>query len=91
MSMDIKEVHLFIENGGDDSLVSEVMKALHPELLGVPGLKIVRHDVEGWVSDPFAYAYTKLALSGIRLTETNCLTGEGEAYGKRIYRVLLKR
>jgi hypothetical protein len=86
----IREVHLFIENGGNDRLVREIMESLHPDLCLIEGLRITAHEVSGWVDDPFAYASATLACTGIRLTTDNCLIGEGSAYGKRIYRVLLK-
>lgn len=87
----IREVHLYIEGGGSDGLVNEIMQALHPELLGKPGLKIHKHDVASWPEDPFFLAYTDLvAHHGIKLTTSNCLTQDGSAYGKRLYLVMVK-
>ena len=87
----ITEVHLYIEDGGDGKLVNEIIQALHPEFLQVPGLKIHRHDVTDWPSEPFVYAATDLMVHhGIKLTTTNCLTQDGSAYGKRLYLIMLK-
>lgn len=87
----ITEVHLYIEDGGNGKLVNEIIQALHPEFLQVPGLKIHRHDVTGWPSEPFVYAATDLMVhNGIKLTTTNCLTQDGSAYGKRLYLIMLK-
>jgi hypothetical protein len=87
----IKEVHVFIEKGGDDRLVREIVQALHPEFLQQPGLCLVRHDVPDWPSEPFTMAAVKLRLqNGITLSTSNCLVQDGNAYGKRLYLVMLK-
>lgn len=87
----IKEVHVFIENGGDDRLMSEIVQALHPEYLRQPGLRLMRHDVLNWPAEPFAMAAVKLRLQrNISLSTSNCLVQDGNAYGKRLYLVMLK-
>jgi hypothetical protein len=87
----IKEVHLYIEGGGDDRLVNEIVQALHPEFLQTPGFKIYKHDVMDWPTEPFVMAAVDLRLNpGIRLTENNCLTQDGFAYGKRTYLIMIK-
>jgi hypothetical protein len=87
----IKEVHVFIEKGGDDRLMREIVQALHPEFLQQPGLHLVRHDVPAWPGEPFAMAAVKLRLQrNITLSTTNCLVQDGNAYGKRLYMVMLK-
>ncbi|MCJ7525536.1 MAG: hypothetical protein MUP71_10000 [Candidatus Aminicenantes bacterium] len=87
----IKEVHVFIENGGDDRLMREIVQALHPEFLQQSGLRLVRHDVSDWPSEPFTMAAVKLRMQkGIALTTGNCLVQDGNAYGKRLYMVMLK-
>jgi hypothetical protein len=87
----IKEVHVFIEKGGDDRLMREIVQALHPEFLQQPGLSLVRHDVPDWPGEPFAMAAVKLRLQrNIALSPTNCLVQDGNAYGKRLYMVMLK-
>ena len=87
----IKEVHVFIENGGNDRLMREIVQALHPEYLNQPGLKLVRHDISDWPAEPFIMASLKLRIEkGIELNTKNCLVQDGNAYGKRIYLVMLK-
>lgn len=87
----IKEVHLFIEGGGDQRLVDEIIQALHPEFLRMPGLKIHKHDVTDWPAEPFYLAATDLRIHhGIQLTTTNCITQDGSAYGKRLYLIMVK-
>jgi hypothetical protein len=87
---DAAQVHIYIENGGDRQLVQEILQALHPEFLEKTGLEIVRHDVSDWPPEPFVYAAADLRTRlGIRLSSTNCLTQDGNAYGKRIYLVML--
>jgi hypothetical protein len=87
----IKEVHVFIENGGDDRLMREIVQTLHPEYLRQPDLRLVRHDVPDWPAEPFVMAAVKLRLqNGIALTTSNCLVQDGNAYGKRLYLVMLK-
>ena len=87
----IKEAHLYIEGGGDDRLVNEIVQALHPEFLQTPGFKIYKHDVMDWPTEPFVMAAVDLRLNpGIRLTENNCLTQDGFAYGKRTYLIMIK-
>jgi hypothetical protein len=87
----IKEVHVFIENGGDDRLTREIVQALHPEFLSQPGLRLVRHDVPDWPAEPFTMAAVKLRLQrNIALSTSNCLVQDGNAYGKRLYLVMLK-
>jgi hypothetical protein len=87
----IKEVHVFIENGGDDRLMREIVQALHPEYLRQPGLRLVRHDVTDWPAEPFTMAAVKLRMQkGVALTTHNCLVQDGNAYGKRLYLVMLK-
>jgi hypothetical protein len=87
----IKEVHVFIERGGDDRLMREIVQALHPEFLQQPGMRLVRHDVPDWPGEPFTMAAVKLRLqNGIALTTGNCLVQDGNAYGKRLYLVMLK-
>ena len=89
---DIEQVHLYIEDGGDDELVNEIIQALHPEFLQIPGLKIHKHNVTDWPSEPFVYVATDLMIYyGIKLTTTNCLTQDGSAYGKRLYLIMLKK
>ena len=88
----IKQVHLYLEGGGDYKLVNEIIQALHPEFLRMPGLKIQKHDVTDWPSEPFFYVATDLIVHhGIKLTTTNCLTQDGSAYGKRLYLIMLKK
>ncbi|MFQ5750857.1 MAG: hypothetical protein ACE5HI_02575 [bacterium] len=88
---EIKQAHLYIENGGDNELVSKILHDLHPEFYNVPDRKVVSYNVKEWPSDLFAYAYTNLITQfGIRLTSRNCLTQEGLADGKRIYLVVIK-
>jgi hypothetical protein len=87
----VKEVHLYIEGGGDQRLVNEIIQALHPEFLQMPGLKIHKHDVASWPAEPFVSAAVGLrATHGIKLTTANCLTQDGSAYGKRLYLIMLK-
>lgn len=87
----IKEVHVFIERGGDDRLMREIVQALHPEFLQQPGLRLVRHDVPDWPGEPFTMAAIQLRLRcNIVLTTGNCLVQDGSAYGKRLYLVMLK-
>jgi hypothetical protein len=87
----IREVHLFIEGGGDRTLVNEIIQALHPEFLRMPGLKIHKHDVTDWPAEPFYLAATDLRIHhGIKLTTTNCITQDGSAYGKRLYLIMVK-
>ena len=87
----IKEVHLYIEGGGDGLLVNEIVRTLHPEFLQTPGMMIHRHDVMDWPEVPFVMAAVDLRInSGIRLTENNCLTQDGSAHGKRIYLIMIK-
>lgn len=87
----IKEVHVFIEKGGDDRLMREIVQALHPEFLRQQGLRLVRHDVPDWPGEPFAMAAVTLRLqSNLTLSTTNCLVQDGNAYGKRLYLVMLK-
>ncbi len=87
----IKEVHVFIERGGDDRLVREIVQALHPEFLLQPGLRLVRHDVPDWPEEPFVMAAVKLRMqNGTALSTGNCLVQDGNAYGKRLYLVMLK-
>ena len=88
----IKQVHLYLEGGGDYKLVNEIIQALHPEFLRMPGLKIQKHDVTDWPSEPFFYVATDLIVHhGIKLTTTNCFTQDGSAYGKRLYLIMLKK
>ena len=87
----IREVHLYIEGGGDQRLVNEIIQALHPEFLRMPGLKIQKHDVTDWPAEPFVSAAVDLRVHyGIQLTTNNCLTQDGSAYGKRLYLIMLK-
>lgn len=87
----IKEAHLFIEGGGDQHLVDQIIHALHPEFVSVIGPRICRHDVEDWPEEPFTLASIVLSMErGIRLTTDNCLVQDGSAYGKRLYLVMLK-
>ncbi|MBN2346639.1 MAG: hypothetical protein JXO51_09650 [Candidatus Aminicenantes bacterium] len=87
----IKEVHVFIERGGDDRLMREIVQALHPEFLRQPGLRLVRHDVPDWPGEPFVMAAVKLRMQRqIVLSTRNCLVQDGNAYGKRLYLVMLK-
>ena len=86
----IKDVHLYLEGGGDQKLVDEIIQALHPEFLGMPGLKIKMHDVTDWPDEPFAYAAVDLMTrQGIKLTTNNCLTQDGSAYGKQLYFIMI--
>ena len=87
----IKEAHLYIEGGGDDRLVNEIVQTLHPEFLQTPGMMIHRHNVMDWPEVPFVMAAVDLRInSGIRLTENNCLTQDGSAHGKRMYLIMIK-
>ncbi|OPL18637.1 MAG: hypothetical protein AVO35_04705 [Candidatus Aegiribacteria sp. MLS_C] len=87
----IQEVHLFIEGGGDQRLVNEIIQALHPEFLRIPGLRIHKHDVANWPEEPFVYAAISLKTQhGIKLTTSNCLTQDGSAYGKKLYLIMVR-
>ena len=88
----VREVHLYIEGGASQALIDEIIRALHPEFLRIPGLKIVEHPVTDWPEEPFIVASVGLRMHhGIRLTTDNCFTQNGSAYGKRLYLVMLTK
>jgi hypothetical protein len=87
----IKEAHLFIEGGGDDRLMRQIVQTLHPELLSQHGVRFVRHDVPLWPAEPFVHAAVTLGVRhGIALRTDNCLVQDASAYGRRLYLVMVK-
>lgn len=82
----LKELHLFIEGGGDDKFVREALNDLHPGLLEVADIKVVTHAVNPWPDEPYTHAYVDLRLNyDIELSRTNCFIKERQAFNKNIY------
>ena len=78
----IRETHVFIEGGGDDRLMRQIIQALHPEFLSRTGMRLFRHDVPEWPSEPFVHAAVTLRVRhGIALRTDNCLLQDGSAFG----------
>jgi hypothetical protein len=88
----IREIHIYIHEGGDGNIGLEIVKSLRPTCLSqVIKPKIIMHNVSGeWPSDILGYAVGNLMVLGITLSETNCLVENGLAFGKKIYVVYLK-
>ncbi len=87
----IRETHVFIEGGGDDRLMRQIIQALHPDFLSRAGMRLFRHDVPEWPSEPFVHAAVTLRVRhGIALRTDNCLLQDGSAFGKRLYLVMVK-
>ncbi|KQC12851.1 MAG: hypothetical protein APR63_01845 [Desulfuromonas sp. SDB] len=87
----VKEVHLYIEGGGDQGHIYNIFKHRHPEFLWRSNLKVHIHGVEKWPEEPFVYAAVELMADyGIKLTDTNHLTEIDFIDDKRIYLVMIK-
>lgn len=88
----IREIHIYIQGGGDADVGLEIVKSLRPNCLSQAiKPKITMHNVGGeWPSEMFHYAFGNLMRQGIKLSTTNCLVENGSAFGKKIYVVYLK-